>query len=36
MSSVVGGDSAGIEVPQSFGDLGQPFHAGTSGGDEGC
>jgi len=36
MSSVFGRDSAGVEAPQLFGDLSQPFHAGTSGDDEGC
>jgi len=34
MSRVVGRDSAGVEAPRSFGDLGQPFRAGTSGIDE--
>jgi len=30
MGSVVGRDSASVEAPQSFGEVGQPFRAGIN------
>ena len=35
MGSVVGRDSATVEAPQSFGEVGQPFRAGINS-DESC